>query len=158
MQKELRNMVSAFEEFPNINEKENLPFFKIFSNFSYFCPNLFCPFCPFLLFLCPFFEKSWTCFYFLEYVLAAMVNWGKYVTSILFWLLPLQSSRSDGTTMGSMMRQCNDATLIKTTIKHTLRKQTWKTLQKFFCRYKSHRTALLGAVADFHSCNGIAFC
>ena len=95
----------------------------LFQNVLKFCIFLPKPILPFLPFFVVF-EKSCTCSYFLEYVLAAMVNWEKYVTSILFWLLPLQSSRSDGTTMGSTMQQCNDATLIKTTIKHTLGKQT----------------------------------
>ena len=33
-----------------------LPFFKIFSNFVHFCPN-FQMFCPFSTFICPFSEK-----------------------------------------------------------------------------------------------------
>ena len=50
----------------------HLLFFKIFSNFVYFCPNfqIFCPFLPFLeiflLLFCPFSEKSHACPYFLE--------------------------------------------------------------------------------------------
>ena len=99
MQKKSGNMARVLEEFPSINEKENMPFFKIFYNFAYFCPNLFCPFCPFS-------GKSSTCPYFLEYPLTGMVNQGKNVIPILFWLLPWQRSGSDDITMESKMQQC----------------------------------------------------
>ena len=44
----------------------HLPFCKIFGNFVNFSPN-FQIFCPFSTFLCPLFEKSHQCPYFLEY-------------------------------------------------------------------------------------------